>query len=78
MLMYNLIEYFENYTTKTVSSWQYHKDVASGPIKNYESTTFKVKITGSIPADGNTKDGEIAGLLKDLIDFCQNYLNDFD
>ena len=68
--MHKLIEYSDNYSIKTSgSSWQYYKDDPNNNIAGYESLKFKVKITGKIPGDGNTKDVEIIVPLKYLSNF---------
>ena len=73
MLMYNLIEYSDNYAKTTGSSWQYCKDIpalnANGEITHFtegnptHSFNFKVKITGRTENDG-TKDVKIMVPLK--------------
>ena len=73
MLMYNLIEYSDNYAKTTGSSWQYCKDIpalnANGEITHFtegnptDSFNFKVKITGRTENDG-TKDVKIMVPLK--------------
>ena len=44
MLIYNLIEYSNNYA-KTESFWQYPKDVPSDPVTYSELFKFKAIIT---------------------------------
>ena len=77
MLMYNLIEYSDNYARTTGSLGQYFKDIparnANGDIaifaeNNTDSFKFKAKITGQTGNDG-TKDVEIMVLLKYLSNF---------
>ena len=68
MPMYNLIERSDNYSKTSGSLWQYYRD-PNNNIADSESFKFKVKITGKIPNDGNTKDVEIIVPLK--------YLNNF-
>ena len=78
MLMYNLIEYSDNYAKTTGSLWQYCKDI---PARNAnddiiifadgnttDSFNFKVKITGRTGNNG-TKDVEIMVPLKYLSNF---------
>ena len=67
--MYDLIEYSDNYSKISGSLWQYYRDEATDAIVNSESFKSKIEITGKIPADGNTKDVEIAIPL--------NYLSNF-
>ena len=56
--MYNLIEYSDNYSKTFGSLWQYQKEDPNDNITQSESFKSKVKITGKIPAAGNTKDFE--------------------
>ena len=69
MPMYNLIEYINNYSKTSGSLWQYYKDDSNDNIENSESFKYKIKITGKIPNDGNTKDVEIIVPLKYLSNF---------
>ena len=69
MLMYNLIEYSDNYSKTSGSLWQYYKDDRNDNIADSESFKSKVKTTGKTPADGNTKDVEIIVPLKELSNF---------
>ena len=55
MPMYNLIEYSDNYSKTFGSLWKYYKDDPNDNIADSESFIYKVKITGKIPADRNTK-----------------------
>ena len=59
MLMYNLIEYSDNYSKTSGNLWQYYKDDPNDNLTDPESFKSKVKITGNTPAAGNTKDVEI-------------------
>ena len=59
MPMYNLIEYSDNYSKTSGSLWQYYKDDPNDNLTDSESFKSKVRITGSTPAAGNTKDVEI-------------------
>ena len=69
ILMYNLIEYSDNYSKSSESLWQYWKDVTDNNLADPESFKYKIKITGNRPADGNTKDAEIIVPLKYLSNF---------
>ena len=69
MLMYYLIGFSDNYAKTSGTLWQYYKDDPNDNIKDSESLNFKVKITGKIPATGNTKDVEIIVPLKYLSNF---------
>ena len=69
MPMYNLIEYSDNYSKTSGSLWQYYKDEPNDNLANSESFKSKVKITGSTPAGGNTKDVKIIVPLEYLSNF---------
>ena len=45
MLMYNLIEYSNNYSKTSGSLWQYYRDEPNDNITQSESFLFKLKIT---------------------------------
>ena len=56
MPMNNLIEYSNNYYSKTFGSlWQYYKDDPNDDLVRSESFRYKIKITGKNPTAGNTK-----------------------
>ena len=61
-----LIEYSDNYSKTSGSLWQYYRDEIASTLTNSESLKSKTKITGKTPADGNTKNIEIALSLKHL------------
>ena len=68
MPMYNLIEYSDNYAKTSGSLWQYFRDEPDDDnIEDSES--FKSKITGKTPNNGNEKDVEIMVPLKYLSNF---------
>ena len=67
--MYNLIEYSDNYSKTSGSLWQYHRDYPNDNETQSESFKYKTKITGKTPTAGNTKNVEIAVLLKYLSNF---------
>ena len=69
MPIYNLIEYSNNYLKTSESLWQYYRDDPNNNITQSESFKNQIKITGKSPADGNTKDVEIAVPLKYLSNF---------
>ena len=71
MLMYNMIEYSDNYSKTSGSLWQYYKDDPNDNITKSESFKSKIKHTGNAPAAGNTKDVEIIVPLKCLSNFCR-------
>ena len=69
MLMYNLIEYSDNFSKTFGSLWQYYKDEPNDNLTDSKSFKSKIKITGNTPADGNTKYVEIIVPLKYLSNF---------
>ena len=71
MPMYNLIEYSDNYPKTCMSLWNYHKNEPNDNLVDSEEFKSKVKITGSTPADGNTKDVKIILPLKYLRNFLR-------
>ena len=68
MLMYNLIEYSDNYSKISGSWWQYSKDDPNDSITQSESFKYKIKITGKTP-EAETKDVEITVPLKHFSNF---------
>ena len=72
MPMYNLIEYCNNYSKTSGSLWHYYKDEPNDNLTNSESFKSKVKITGSTPAGGNTKDVKIIAPLNYLSNFWKS------
>ena len=88
MLMYNLIEYSDNYSKTSGSLWQYCKEIPAvnngGDIIDFDggdatdSFNFKIKITGQTAANNNDcniagrKDVEIMVPLKYLSNFWRN------
>ena len=69
MLMYNLMQYNNNYSKTSGSLWQYYKDEPNGNLADSKSFKSKVKMTGSTPAGCDTKDVEIIVPLKYLSNF---------
>ena len=69
MLMYNLIEYSDNYSKTSGNLCQYYRDDPNDNIVQSESFKYKIKITGKIPATDNIKDFKIAVPLKYLSNF---------
>ena len=67
--MHNLIEYSDNYSKTSRTLWQYYRDDPKDTITESESFRKRTKMTGKIPADGNTKDVKIAVPLKYLSNF---------
>ena len=50
------IEYSDSYSKISGSLWQYYKDEPNDNLGNSKSFKSKVKMTGSTPTGGNTKD----------------------
>ena len=71
MPMYNLIEYSNNYSKTSGSLWQYYIDDPNDNIIQSESFRYTMKITGTPPADGNTKNVKIAVPIKYLSNFWE-------
>ena len=69
MLMYNLIEYSDNYAKTSGRLWQYYRDEPNDNLGDSESFKSKIKITGKTPNNGNEKDVEILFPLKYLSNF---------
>ena len=67
--MCNSIEYSDNYPKTSGCLWQYYKDEPNDNFADSESFKSRVKLTGSTPADGNTKDVKIIVPLKYLTIF---------
>ena len=57
--MYNLTKYSDNYSKIPLCLWPYFNEPNANLVDS-ELFKPKIKITGSIPADGNTKDVKIA------------------
>ena len=55
MPMYNLIECSDDYSKTSGSLWQYYRDKPNDNITESESFRSKIKITGNILDNGNTK-----------------------
>ena len=72
MLMYNLIEYSDNYVKTSESLWQYNRDDPNNNLTQSQSFKSKIKITGKAPITGNTKDDEKAAPLKYLNNFWRS------
>ena len=73
MLMYTLIKYSDNYSETSGSLWQYYRDMLGVPdnavITDTESFKSRGEIMGKTSNNDNTKDLEIAILLKYLSNF---------
>ena len=58
MLMYNLLEYSNNYKKTTGSLWNYHRDEPSDPFSSdSESFKYKNNITGNSYNIGDGEEG---------------------
>ena len=55
MPVYNLIECSDNYSKTSGSLWQHYRDKPNDNITESESFKSKIKITGNILDNGNTK-----------------------
>ena len=69
MLIYNLIEYGDNYSKALGKLWKYYRDESNDTLTDSELFKSKVKKTGSggiTPNNGNTKGVKIAVPLKYL------------
>ena len=64
MSMYSLIEYNNKYSKTWESLCQYYRDDPNDSMVESESSKFKLKITGKVSADGDTKDIKITVSLK--------------
>ena len=69
ILMYNLIEYSDNYVKTSASLWQYYNHGPNNDLADCKSFKYKVKITGKTPDNRNTKDVEIIVPLKFMSNF---------
>ena len=83
ILMYNLVEYSDNYSKTSGSLWQYYRDgpalSVAGAIADFSaadnsaSFKFKQKITGKADAANGRKDVEIIVSLKYLSTFWRTF-----
>ena len=85
MLIYNLLEYTDNYSMTLGSFWNYYRDevnddanenndAGNHEINNKKTTTsksfeYKTKIIGSTPNNNSKTDAEVAVTLKYLSNF---------
>ena len=67
--MYNLREYSDIYPNISGNLWHYYRDQWNATSADPESFKSKIKITGNIPADGDTKNVETEEPLKHLSNF---------
>ena len=68
MLMYNLIEYGDNYLKTSENLQQYYADETNDNIVNSKSIS-KIRVTGKTLANGNEKDASISVPIKYLSQF---------
>ena len=68
MLMYNLIEYGDNYLKTSENLQQYYADETNDNIVNSKSIS-KIRVTGKTLANGNEKDVSISVPIKYLSQF---------
>ena len=59
MLMYDLMEYSNNYSKASRSLWQYYGEEPSDNVENTKLFQLKVKITGKTPDANNKNNNEI-------------------
>ena len=59
MLMYNLLEYMNNFPKTFINLWHFCRDEPNATIAGSESFKFKAKITGRTPYADKTKDVEV-------------------
>ena len=64
MMMYNLIEFSDNYSNSSGSLKEFYWDDPKANLADSESFKLKTKITGSTPDDGNGNNVETAVPLK--------------
>ena len=69
ILMYDLLEYNNNYSKTSRSLWQYYKNTLNNNIVSSESFKFEVRITWIFFGDDNTKNIEIVVILIYLSSF---------
>ena len=72
LLMYNLIEYSDNYAKTSGSLWQYYRNEPNDNLVDSESFKSKIKITGKTTAEDNKKDVHVAVPFKYLSNFLRN------
>ena len=63
------MEYNDNYSKTSGSLWQNYRDEANATLTDFKTFKFKVKITGSTPHNGTTKNVKIAVSLKYISKF---------
>ena len=93
MLMYNLLEYSNNYSMTSGSVWNYYEDEVNidaneiennYQVNNDKKTTnrsfeYKAKRIGSTSADNNIQDTDVVVLLNNLSNLpLFNYKTDLD
>ena len=53
MYLYNVIEYIDNYLSKTGSLWQYYKDEPNNPINDSNSFKFNTRFLAKTNDQGS-------------------------
>ena len=69
MLLYDLLEYSDNYAKTSGSLWQYYRDEINDNLLDSKSFKSTIKITGKTPNNDNEKDVEIMVPLMYLSNF---------
>ena len=73
MPIYNLVEYYNNYSQISESLWQYYRDTSTAVLLNNKSFKSKIRITRKNPAADNVKDVKISIPLKYLSTFWRTF-----
>ena len=60
ILIYNLLEYIDNYSKLSGSLWQYYRDEPVALIRNFESLKSEIRLSGKFSTDDNKKDVLVA------------------
>ena len=69
MLLYDLLEYSDNYAKTSGSLWQYYRDEINDNLLDSKSFKSTIKVTGKTPNNDNEKDVEIMVPLMYLSNF---------
>ena len=73
MPIYNLVEYYNNYSQIWESLWQYYRDKSTAVLLNNKSFKSKIRIIRKNPAADNVKDVKISIPLKYLSKFWRTF-----
>ena len=60
ILIYNLLEYSDNYSKLSGSLWKYYRDEPVALIRNFESLKSEIRLSGKFSTDDNKKDVLVA------------------